>query len=113
MAARYPNAKNVKILTEKDGLIKAHSQWKWDTLAQPPKARLRSCASSPAQTCFHQPALERVECARGVHSGTAGWWISLAYAIRRSEGVEKAEAILLRARAIHSKVAMIAFNLAC
>ena len=42
-----------------------------------------------------------------------GWWISLAYSIRRSEGVEKAEAILLRAQAIHPKVAMIAFNLAC
>ncbi len=42
-----------------------------------------------------------------------GWWIGLAYSIRRSEGVEKAEAILLRAQAIHPKVAMIAFNLAC
>jgi tetratricopeptide (TPR) repeat protein len=41
------------------------------------------------------------------------WWIGLAYSIRRSEGVEKAEAILLRAQAIHPKVAMIAFNLAC
>jgi hypothetical protein len=36
-----------------------------------------------------------------------------AYSIRRSESVEKAEAILLRAQAIHPKVAMIAFNLAC
>ena len=44
---------------------------------------------------------------------TAGWWISLAYALRRTESVEKAEAILLRAQAIHPKVAMIAFNLAC
>ena len=41
------------------------------------------------------------------------WWINLAYSVRRSEGVEKAEAILLRAQAIHPKVAMIAFNLAC
>jgi Flp pilus assembly protein TadD len=41
------------------------------------------------------------------------WWISFAYSIRRSESLEKAEAILLRARAIHPKVAMIAFNLAC
>ena len=40
-------------------------------------------------------------------------WISLAYSVRRSEGVEKAEAILLRAQAIHPKIAMIAFNLAC
>ena len=44
---------------------------------------------------------------------TAGWWISLAYALRRTESIEKAEAILLRAQAIHPKVAMIAFNLAC
>ena len=35
------------------------------------------------------------------------WWINLAYSIRRIEGVEKAEAILLRAQAIHPKVAMI------
>jgi Flp pilus assembly protein TadD len=42
-----------------------------------------------------------------------GWWISLAYSIRRSEGLEKAEVILMRAQAIHPKVAMIAFNLAC
>ena len=43
----------------------------------------------------------------------AGWWISLAYAVRRTESVQKAEAILLRAQAVHPKVAMIAFNLAC
>jgi lipopolysaccharide biosynthesis regulator YciM len=48
-----------------------------------------------------------------VDPGTAGWWISLAYAVRRTESVEKAEAILLRAQAIHPKVAMIAFSLAC
>ena len=44
---------------------------------------------------------------------TAGWWISFAYAVRRTESVEEAEAILLRAQAIHPKVAMIEFNLAC
>jgi Flp pilus assembly protein TadD len=44
---------------------------------------------------------------------TAGWWISLAYAVRRTESVENAEAILLRAQAKHPKVAMIALNLAC
>ena len=48
-----------------------------------------------------------------VEPETAGWWISLAYALRRTESVEKAEAILLQAQAIHPKVAMIAFNLAC
>jgi hypothetical protein len=31
--------------------------------------------------------------------GTASWWISLAYAVRRTESVERAEAILLRAQA--------------
>ena len=41
------------------------------------------------------------------------WWINLAYSVRQIEGVEKAEAILLRAQAIHPKVAMIAFSLAC
>ena len=41
------------------------------------------------------------------------WWINLAYSVRRSEGIEQAEAILQRAQAIHPKVAMIAFNLAC
>ena len=48
-----------------------------------------------------------------VEPENAGWWISLAYAVRRAESVDKAEAILLRAQAIHPKVAMIAFNLAC
>ena len=32
------------------------------------------------------------------------WWINLAYSVRRSEGIEQAEAILLRAQAIHPKV---------
>jgi predicted Zn-dependent protease len=45
-----------------------------------------------------------------VDPGTAGWWISLAYALRRTECVEKAEAILLRAQTLHPKVAMIAFK---
>ena len=39
-------------------------------------------------------------------------WINLAYSVGRIGGVEKAEAILLRAQAIHPKVAMIAFILA-
>ena len=41
------------------------------------------------------------------------WWINLADSVRRSEGIKQAEAILLRAQAIHPKIAMIAFNLAC
>ena len=48
-----------------------------------------------------------------VQPENAAWWISLAYAVRRAESVDKAEAILLRAQAIHPKVAVIAFNLAC
>jgi Flp pilus assembly protein TadD len=48
-----------------------------------------------------------------VEPENAGWWISLAYALRRTESVEKAEAVLLRAQAMHPKVALIAFNLAC
>jgi lipopolysaccharide biosynthesis regulator YciM len=48
-----------------------------------------------------------------VEPQTAGWWISFAYAVRRTESVEKAEAILLQAQVIHPKVAMIAFSLAC
>jgi predicted Zn-dependent protease len=46
-----------------------------------------------------------------VDPGTAGWWISLAYALRRTESVGKAEAILLRAQRIHPKVAMITSTL--
>jgi len=38
------------------------------------------------------------------------WWINLAYSVRRIEGVEKAEAILLRAQSMHPKLAIIAFN---
>ena len=44
---------------------------------------------------------------------TAGWWINLAYAKRRCESIESAEAILLRARELHHDNAMIEFNLAC
>ena len=32
------------------------------------------------------------------------WWINLAYSVRRSEGIEQAEAILLRAQAIHPRL---------
>jgi hypothetical protein len=41
------------------------------------------------------------------------WWDQSLLSVRRLEGVEKAEAILLRAQKINPKVAMIAFNLAC
>jgi Flp pilus assembly protein TadD len=42
-----------------------------------------------------------------------GWWINLAYAKRGCEGIESAEAILLRARQLHHDNAMIEFNFAC
>ena len=42
---------------------------------------------------------------------TPGWWISLASALRRTESIEKAEAILLRAQAIHPEVAMLRSSL--
>ncbi len=32
------------------------------------------------------------------------WWINLAYSVRQVEGVEKAEAVLLRAQAIHPRL---------
>ena len=39
--------------------------------------------------------------------------MELAYSIKRVEGLEKDRSHLLRAQAIHPKVAMIAFKLAC
>ena len=42
----------------------------------------------------------------------ASWWIQLAYAVRRSETIEKAEAILLEARVIHPTNVIILLNLA-
>ena len=43
----------------------------------------------------------------------SGWWINLAYATRRCEGIESAEAILLQSRELHHDNAVIEFNLAC
>jgi tetratricopeptide (TPR) repeat protein len=40
-------------------------------------------------------------------------WVNLAYAVRRAESILTAEAILLKARALHPENALIAFNLAC
>ena len=41
------------------------------------------------------------------------WWLNLAYSVRRIDGIERAEAILLRAQGVHPEAGMIAFNLAC
>ena len=40
------------------------------------------------------------------------WWIQMAYAIRRCDTIDKAEAILLRAQEIHPKNVIILLNLA-
>jgi hypothetical protein len=42
---------------------------------------------------------------------TSGWWINLAYAKRRCEGIESAEAILLQARKLHHNNAMSSLTL--
>lgn len=41
------------------------------------------------------------------------WWNKLAYSIRRLDGIEKAESILLCAREVHPRSTIIVFNLAC
>jgi Flp pilus assembly protein TadD len=41
------------------------------------------------------------------------WWINLAYATRRSESIDSAQALLLQARKLHPDNAIIAFNLSC
>jgi Flp pilus assembly protein TadD len=43
----------------------------------------------------------------------AAWWINLAYATRRAESIDKAQAFLLQARKLHPNNAIIVFNLAC
>jgi Flp pilus assembly protein TadD len=48
-----------------------------------------------------------------VEPENAAWWINLAYATRRAESVERAEAVLLRAHKLHPDNVIIAFNLAC
>ena len=41
------------------------------------------------------------------------WWISWAYAVRRTESVEAAREILAEARRLHPEEAIIVYNLAC
>jgi len=43
----------------------------------------------------------------------SGWWITWAYATRRSRSLEAAEAILLEAERTHPQEAAIQFNLGC
>jgi Flp pilus assembly protein TadD len=48
-----------------------------------------------------------------VQPANVDWWIALAFARRRSEGIESAEGVLLRARELHHDNAIVEFNLAC
>jgi Flp pilus assembly protein TadD len=48
-----------------------------------------------------------------IESENAAWWINLAYATRRAESIDKAQALLLQARKLHPDNAIIAFNLSC
>jgi Flp pilus assembly protein TadD len=48
-----------------------------------------------------------------VEPENATWWINLAYATRRAENIEKAEALLQQARKLHPDNPIIAFNLSC
>lgn len=43
----------------------------------------------------------------------AGWWVNLAYCVRRARSLDEAEAILLRAVELHAAQAIIHYNLAC
>ena len=43
----------------------------------------------------------------------AAWWINLAYATRRAENIDKAQALLLQAQKLHPNNGLIAFNLSC
>lgn len=45
--------------------------------------------------------------------GEAGWWIAYAFATRRSESLDEAEAILREAERRHPNDATIQFNLGC
>ncbi|HEY9156076.1 MAG TPA: hypothetical protein VIM69_13150 [Opitutaceae bacterium] len=53
-----------------------------------------------AQLCQREPSIP-------------AWWITFAYATRRAESLEAAEAILLVAVKLHPKDATIQFNLGC
>lgn len=51
--------------------------------------------------------------AKEIEPENARGWISWAYAARRAEGVQAAQAILLAAKPLHRREATIHFNLAC
>jgi Flp pilus assembly protein TadD len=44
--------------------------------------------------------------------GNPAWWIQMAYAVRRCETIDRAEAILLRAQEVHPNNVIILLNLA-
>lgn len=43
----------------------------------------------------------------------SGWWIALAYAVRRSDSLQEAEAVLRKAEQTHPHDPTIQFNLGC
>ncbi len=62
----------------------------------------------------HWPPLEEVarELVRR-EPAESGWWITWAYATRRSRSLAEAEAVLLEAERAHPREATIQFNLGC
>lgn len=66
------------------------------------------------QNAKRWPSLERI--ARKLvkrQPNEAGWWITLAYATRRTRSIKAAQQILLKAEDLHGKEPTIQFNLAC
>jgi predicted Zn-dependent protease len=66
------------------------------------------------QNAQRWPSLERI--ARKLvklQPKEPGWWITLAYATRRTRSIEAAQRILLKAEDLHGKEPTIQFNLAC
>jgi predicted Zn-dependent protease len=66
------------------------------------------------QNAQRWPTVERI--ARRLvkrEPGEAGWWVSLAFATRRTRSIEAAREILLKAESLHRKEPTVQFNLAC
>ena len=58
-------------------------------------------------------AVVLAETLRLEHPQEPGYWIQLAYAIRRADGIDRARQVLTAAQEKFPEVATIAFNLAC
>ena len=65
-------------------------------------------------TAKHWPlAAEIAACLVEMEPQESGWWVNLAYCVRRARSLDEAEAILLRAAELHPANAIIHYNLAC